>query len=202
MTHDTRPEGDFHLPFPGFVHFGHFMPQMDINALHYLASTQWVKRGRKILAAEVGSFTGASALALAGYCERLYCCDTWSGGPDPNDPINELYRRDSGQEEILKSFVDNTVHVCDVIRPFRKASPAVTAHLRHERFDLVFLDGDHTYEGLMADINAWLPLVRIGGILCGHDFGEQFPGVAKAVTIALGMDGWSVIGNVWWKEVT
>ena len=214
MTNDPRPEGFFHLPFPTFIHFGHFMPQMDINALHYLASQQWFKRGRKLRAAEVGSFTGASALALAGYCHRLYCCDTWAGGTDPEDPINAIYQRASGPTEVLNAFMDNTQHVCEAIFPFRKVSPAVTAYLRHERFDLVFLDGDHSYSGLKADIEAWLPLVRPGGILCGHDFGGQFPGVERAVVEAfpdhqgkahVGQT-WTwqfhVIGNVWWKEVT
>jgi len=45
--------------------------------------------------------------------------------------------------------------------------------------DLVFIDGDHSYEAVMADIAAWQPLVRPGGILSGHDYGAF--GVAQAV---------------------
>lgn len=47
--------------------------------------------------------------------------------------------------------------------------------------DLVFIDADHSYEGVCADIRAWLPKVHIGGFICGHDFSEQFPGVIQAV---------------------
>lgn len=47
--------------------------------------------------------------------------------------------------------------------------------------DLVFIDADHSYEGVRDDIRAWLPKVRKGGIICGHDFSEQFPGVIQAV---------------------
>jgi len=48
-------------------------------------------------------------------------------------------------------------------------------------FDLVFLDADHTYEALMNDIKTWLPLVRDGGLLTGHDYGGKHAGVKKAV---------------------
>lgn len=35
--------------------------------------------------------------------------------------------------------------------------------------DLLFIDGDHTYEGVMRDIAAWLPHVRAGGTIIFHD---------------------------------
>jgi hypothetical protein len=37
-------------------------------------------------------------------------------------------------------------------------------------FDLVFIDGDHSYDAVIANIKAWIPKVRDGGILCGHDY--------------------------------
>lgn len=37
------------------------------------------------------------------------------------------------------------------------------------RFDLVFVDGDHTYEAVQQDVNDWLPLLRVGGVLLLHD---------------------------------
>ena len=46
-------------------------------------------------------------------------------------------------------------------------------------FDYVFIDGDHSYENVKADIDAWLPKVKLGGILAGHDI--NFPEVTKAV---------------------
>lgn len=35
--------------------------------------------------------------------------------------------------------------------------------------DLLFIDGDHTYEGVKADIGAWTPHVKKGGIVAFHD---------------------------------
>ena len=47
--------------------------------------------------------------------------------------------------------------------------------------DLVFIDANHTYEHVKEDIEAWYPKIRDGGILSGHDFNGDFPGVEKAV---------------------
>lgn len=67
------------------------------------------------------------------------------------------------------------------IRWERKDSLAATDTLRAEgkRFDFVFIDANHAYGYVKKDIELWAPLVRAGGILCGHDFNLE--GVKKAV---------------------
>ena len=35
---------------------------------------------------------------------------------------------------------------------------------------MVFVDGEHSYEGCKADIEAWLPVITPGGIIAVHDF--------------------------------
>lgn len=47
--------------------------------------------------------------------------------------------------------------------------------------DVVFVDADHAYESVAKDIAAWWPKVKPGGIMAGHDFSEEFPGVVGAV---------------------
>ena len=49
--------------------------------------------------------------------------------------------------------------------------------------DLVFIDAAHTYEAVAEDIRAWLPKVRLGGVLCGDDYPHR--GVRRAVGEAL-----------------
>lgn len=51
-------------------------------------------------------------------------------------------------------------------------------------FDFVFIDADHSYTAVLADIQAWLPKVRRGGYLTGHDV-NRMP-VLLAVRHALG----------------
>lgn len=39
--------------------------------------------------------------------------------------------------------------------------------------NMVFVDGDHSYEGCKGDIEAWLPLIVEGGIIAVHDYDKQ-----------------------------
>jgi cephalosporin hydroxylase len=53
--------------------------------------------------------------------------------------------------------------------------------------DVVFLDADHEYDGIKADIAHWGPMVKRGGILAGHDYLlPNHPGVVQAVDEAFG----------------
>ena len=56
-------------------------------------------------------------------------------------------------------------------------SPAVfqqvRQHLGIERLDVLFIDGDHRYEGVKADYNMYAPLLRAGGLLILHDIVES-----------------------------
>jgi hypothetical protein len=76
-------------------------------------------------------------------------------------------------------------------------------------FDLVFIDGDHSYNGVISDIKAWMPKVRDGGILCGHDYrglenmGETIScqDVISAVDDFFGDKKYILSGTVWAVEV-
>ena len=70
-------------------------------------------------------------------------------------------------------------------------------------FDLVFIDSDHYYEAVKKDIPLWLPKVRKGGILSGHDYAsKRHPGVEKAVKEIFGDDFYIAKDTwIWIKEV-
>jgi len=70
----------------------------------------------------------------------------------------------------------------------RDSSPQVSKFTAKSSIDIVFLDGDHRYEAVKADIEAWLPKIRPGGLLCGHDYSTRGNnvGVKKAVDEVLG----------------
>jgi len=62
-----------------------------------------------------------------------------------------------------------------------------TVELPEPGLDLLFVDGDHTYEGAIGDLRRWSPLVRPGGHVVLHDavdtggYGNVYPGIAQAV---------------------
>lgn len=48
-------------------------------------------------------------------------------------------------------------------------------------FDVVFIDGNHSYRAVRADILAWMAKIKRYGILMGHDYDRHWPGVVRAV---------------------
>ena len=62
-------------------------------------------------------------------------------------------------------------------------SAGAAARFADESFDLVFVDADHSESAVRRDVSAWLPKLRPGGVIAGHDFGgDRHPGVERAVT--------------------
>lgn len=61
----------------------------------------------------------------------------------------------------------------------------LSTHMAHEipdgSLDLVYIDGDHSYDGCKADINAYWSKLKIGGIMAFHDFEAPEYGVKPAV---------------------
>ena len=45
----------------------------------------------------------------------------------------------------------------------------------------IYIDANHEYGHVMADLEAWWPVLKDGGILAGHDFDPTHPGVMRAV---------------------
>lgn len=85
-------------------------------------------------------------------------------------------------------------------------SLAAAEQMDDESLDFVFIDAEHSYEGCKRDIQAWLPKVKPGGWLCGHDYNNtQFPqfGVSKAVHDVLGDSIILGIDFTWfWRKLT
>lgn len=53
-----------------------------------------------------------------------------------------------------------------------------------ESIDFCFIDANHTYEFVKRDIAAYLPKMKKGGIMAGHDYNLSHPGVIQAVNEA------------------
>jgi predicted O-methyltransferase YrrM len=124
------------------------------------------------VALEVGSFKGKSssylAAGLTAPSARLACVDVWENRAMPYDP----------PEDVLPEFERNVAPYRDRIDVHRGLSADVAARWP-VLLDLLFIDGDHSYEGCLADIDAWLPHVRRGAWIAFHDSGQE--GVARAI---------------------
>jgi hypothetical protein len=68
------------------------------------------------------------------------------------------------------------------------------------KLDSAFIDGSHHYADVCADINEWLPLIRPGGIIAGHDYSTAFPGVMDAVNYLLPRFEVVPDTRIWWCQ--
>lgn len=151
---------------------------------------RWLRRTAKelpagALVAEVGSWRGRSTLVLASKLPpgaRLFAVDTWAGVPDDPSQHEALYA-DAG--DVFGDFQANLSEWIrtGAVEPLRMTSIEGAAELARRfgpgSLDLVFIDADHRYEAVYADVLAYLPMVKAGGVIAGHDHG--WPGVARAV---------------------
>lgn len=149
---------------------------------------------------EIGSWKGRSTRALADNARgSVYAVDHWRGQELTDAPTNlgaELAKR--GSDAIFDEFQNNLRDTYLKCLPLRMSSSEAAA-----RFDLhpdmVFLDGEHAYAGVKADIEAWRPLLTPGGLLCGHDWWHG--GIKQAVRELC--PGFQVVPetNIWWVRV-
>lgn len=132
---------------------------------------------------EVGCWKGRSTLALAdNTAGKVYAVDHWQG--TPGDAGHEAAIAAGGPDGIYLAFVENVrsrIEMGKVIS-IRGISTIVAAYFDHSSADLVFIDAGHLHADVKRDINAYRPLVKPGGILCGHDYAcPSHAGVQQAV---------------------
>jgi len=122
--------------------------------------------------AEIGSFQGGSSCCLAagimGKNSVLHCIDTFMA-----DNMNAENRRDT-----YTVFCENTQPYSDVIRVHKGYSYDVADEFT-EPLDLLFVDGDHSWEGVTTDLKLYAPKMKNGAVLVMHD--TAYPPVQKAL---------------------
>lgn len=64
--------------------------------------------------------------------------------------------------------------------------------------DMVYIDGDHSYEGCQSDIRAWEPHLRFGGLMVFDDYEQGMWHVTAAVDDIMFADDstWRFVGQV------
>jgi predicted O-methyltransferase YrrM len=146
--------------------------------------------GARASIAEIGSYRGRSTRALAEHTTgQLIAIDTWEGSSDFTP------EQKSG---LLDDFKKNMAGL-DNVTPLKMTSSEAAGALSNQQFDMIFIDAEHDYDNVKADIQAWLPRLKPGGLLCGHDYIDCYPGVLKAVgelVPGFGLAGYSI----WYKE--
>jgi hypothetical protein len=120
---------------------------------------------RGSVAAEIGSYYGASSCCLAAVLRsrggRLWCVDTWM-----NDAVSDA------RADVFPLWQKHTRLLSEGIKPVRGKSHEVATRIPDE-LSLLFVDGDHSYDGVRRDLLLYLPKMREDGVLVMHDWGLE-----------------------------
>lgn len=146
---------------------------------------------------EIGSYKGRSTLALAQNTDGIvYAVDHWEGSPEHQ---SELANYPKGW--LFDEFTVNMEGITNV-HPISRSSvqTAVWFKSTGKTADFVFVDGSHDFANVKADIEAWLPILSDGGIMAGHDFGDGWPDVEKAVKLLIPNYRLVPGGSIWTSE--
>jgi predicted O-methyltransferase YrrM len=143
----------------------------------------YIKRlGDDIVGLEIGTCRAESTSYLLEKCPniiKLYTVDPYKAYEDWTGGINQ---------EIIDKFMmiaqENLKPYGDRVQMIREtssdASKKISKEFKEPKFDFIFVDGDHSYDATLADCEAYYPLLKDGGIFCGHDY-SSLESVHKAV---------------------
>lgn len=147
------------------------------------------------LCVEVGSWLGRSTIAMAlglKQPKNLVCVDTWKGSPEMpaecfkmGEPAEILFQRNLLK---LAGFVPRMI-ISD--------STENAGQFEDETIDFWFLDANHDYDHVKADILAWLPKMKKGGIMAGHDWFHE--PIKRALFEIFGSQNVSGVTSCCWR---
>lgn len=144
---------------------------------------------------EVGSYKGRSTLAMAEATKgTIYAVDHFAGSPG-EDGNEESWKEggDSVREQFLKNLAG---HQNTVIQIWMKADRAAYYLKEYAglKADFIFIDAAHDEKSVLEDIRNFVPLLKEGGVLAGHD--ADFTSVQAALNKCL--PGWTeAVPHIW-----
>lgn len=110
---------------------------------------------------------------------HMIAVDMWKVLPKRDDPYAETYITFHHEENYARFKAAAEKFFPTRIQIMRMDTSEAAELVPDESLDFVFIDADHTYEGCKRDIENWVPKVRRGGMIAGHD--ANWPSVRKAI---------------------
>ena len=141
--------------------------------VQFLATLPFLSMEGDIL--EIGSFKGKSTIILAKATEaaghaKIYACDplSLSCSTDPTDAV---------KEELPEIFYNNlqAYGVQARVEFFQMRSDKL-AETWNKPLKILWIDGDHTYTGVLNDLTLFEKHLKPGAIVCFHDVLHEFEG--------------------------
>jgi hypothetical protein len=148
-----------------------------VNCKSFRPAIAYIKQelGTNLTGAEIGVYKGDNAEFILSIIQpkMLYLVDPWNNflDQDSNEIIGEVQYLETQQR--LKEYGNK--------RLIKKTSLEASKLFKDEEFNFVYIDADHSYDGVSQDLHLWYSKVKNGGILSGHDYHKDMLGVVMAV---------------------
>ena len=141
-----------------------------ISAVSHLEGMEMVRHAERALdrpvIVEIGSYLGCSSVILGSVAQSK------AGRLVMIDPFYE-----TSIEECEKNLSHFKIHEYNILKG---KSHDVIDRVPAE-IDVLFIDGDHHYDGVKLDCEDYIPRVKVGGVIMFHDYNSSWVGVRKAV---------------------
>lgn len=134
---------------------------------------------------EIGAYKGKSTCYLAAGAQAgggaiVYSIDLWERAPWPQYADPAVHRAWEDNIGCL-GLVGKAIAIC--------ASSQEAAQLVDANVGLLWVDADHTYEGVRRDVELWSPKLALDGVMVFHDAATEHWGVARAIREKLLVEG-------------
>lgn len=140
------------------------------------------------VAAEIGVWQGdfSALLWATGRIEELHLIDPWRFMPRfPTRLYGGAIAKDQSDMDGIARSVQQRFADLPAIKVHRADSLDVAASFPNAHFDWIYIDGDHSYEAVLADLVAWHPKVKPNGIVWLDDYRWHDDSGRRAVKSAI-----------------
>jgi hypothetical protein len=147
--------------------------------------------------AEIGVWKGdfSRAVLRRVHPRELHLIDPWAHPSDPRYALTWYGRMTQEEMDAIYAAVCSDLGGNPAVVIHRGRSIDVAPELPDMYFDWVYIDGDHSYEGALGDLVAWVPKVKPGGLVVCDDYfsgGSFIDGVKPAVDSYTGAHGFAL----------
>lgn len=128
-------------------------------------------------AVEIGAYAGQSTELICDSHKfgRVITIDPYVDGYDPTDAPITTYKL----AEVRRLFYKRAIKYRNLLH-LNLLSAEAAGLFQDGSIDFLYIDGNHQYEAVKQDIELFLPKIKHGGLISGHDY-TLFEGVKTAV---------------------
>ena len=133
---------------------------------------------------EIGVWKGTLTRFIMEWCPDIseyWAIDPWQYIPSSDDQMDDYYRQLSKHQWNQAAFDAYCIMQTYPERVNIIRLPSINAAdlFINKYFDCIFIDGDHSYEGCLSDLQTWHSKFKKGGLICGDDIHRK--SVKKAI---------------------